>query len=86
MRTVDRRTDNPRRRRNWFGGTDDMPLWTRPDVLTISTEPLDEAVELVGNMRVVRYASPSAVDTDSWFGHDGACQTAPHMVGLRSSV
>jgi predicted acyl esterase len=86
MRTVDRRTDNPRRRRNWFGCTDDMPLWTRPDVLTFSTEPRDEAVEVVGDMRVVLYASPAAVDTDSWFGHDGACQTAPHMVGLRSSA
>ena len=58
MRTVDRRTDNPRRPRNWFGCTDDMPLWARPDVLTFSTEPLDEAVEVVGDIRVVLYASP----------------------------
>ncbi len=54
-------------RRNWFGCTDDMPLWTRPDVLTFSTDPLDEAVEVVGNMRVVLYASSSAVDTDFTF-------------------
>jgi hypothetical protein len=50
MRTVDRRTDNPRRPRNWFGCTDDMPLWARPDVLTFSIEPLD--ARLTGRRRL----------------------------------
>jgi uncharacterized protein len=54
-------------RRNWFGCTDEMPLWTRPDVLSFSTEPLTEAVEVVGEMRVILYASSSAVDTDFTF-------------------
>ena len=54
-------------RRNWFGCTDEMPLWTRSDVLSFATEPLTEAIEVVGQMRVELFASSSALDTDFTF-------------------
>ncbi len=41
-----------------------LPLKTRPDVVVFQTEPLAAPVEVVGPIRVVLYASSTAVDTD----------------------
>ena len=41
-----------------------LPLKTRPDVVVFQTGPLEVPVEVVGPIRVVLYASSTAVDTD----------------------
>ena len=41
-----------------------LPLAARPDVMAFQTEPLDEAVEIVGPIVVKLYVSSTAVDTD----------------------
>ena len=41
-----------------------LPLAARPDVVAFQTEPLDEAVEIVGSIVVKLYVSSTAVDTD----------------------
>ncbi|NPV09467.1 MAG: CocE/NonD family hydrolase [Anaerolineae bacterium] len=48
-----------------FMGTEgDLPLNSRPDVLTFQTEPLSEDLEVTGPIEVTLYASSSALDTD----------------------
>ena len=41
-----------------------LPLKTRPEVFVFQTQPLEVAVEVVGLICVVLYASSTAVDTD----------------------
>lgn len=41
-----------------------LPLRARPDVLVFQTEPLDEAVTVVGPLTVTLYVSSTGVDTD----------------------
>ncbi|MDB4893794.1 MAG: X-Pro dipeptidyl-peptidase domain protein [Firmicutes bacterium] len=55
---------NQRGRPDVYGATDDLPLGLRPDVLVFSTPPLVADVEVTGPMKVVLYASSTAVDTD----------------------
>jgi uncharacterized protein len=46
------------------GSVDVSDVQQRPDVLTYTTEPLTEDLDVVGPLRMVLYASSSAVDTD----------------------
>ncbi len=46
------------------GSVDVSAVQTRADVLVFSTEPLPESVDVVGPLRLILYASSSAVDTD----------------------
>lgn len=46
------------------GSVDVSDVQARPDVLTYSTEPLTDDLDVVGPLRMVLYASSSAVDTD----------------------
>lgn len=46
------------------GSIDVSSVQRRLDVLTFSTAPLDEPLDVVGPLRLVLYASSSAVDTD----------------------
>jgi len=46
------------------GAYDQREIEERPDVLVYTSEPLQEAVEVTGPIRVVLYAATSAVDTD----------------------
>jgi uncharacterized protein len=46
------------------GSVDVSDVQARPDVLTYSTEPLTEDLDVAGPLRMVLYASSSAVDTD----------------------
>jgi putative CocE/NonD family hydrolase len=41
-----------------------QPLSERPDVISFQTDPLKEDMELVGPIKVILYASSSAIDTD----------------------
>jgi hypothetical protein len=41
-----------------------QPLSDRPDVISFQTEPLEEDMELTGPIKVILYASSTAVDTD----------------------
>lgn len=54
-------------RRGWLGCEDDLPLWSRPDVVSFETSPLAEPVELIGDVSVVLYVASSAPDTDFTF-------------------
>jgi uncharacterized protein len=46
------------------GAYDQRPVEERRDVLVYTTEPLEEPLEVTGPVKVVLYASSSAVDTD----------------------
>lgn len=46
------------------GSVDVNDVQRRPDVLTYSTEPLTDDLDVVGPVRMILYASSSAVDTD----------------------
>jgi putative CocE/NonD family hydrolase len=46
------------------GSVDVSDIQVRPDVLSYSTPPLEQAVDVVGPLRLVLYASSSAIDTD----------------------
>ena len=46
------------------GSVDVSAVQQRSDVLTYSTQPLEQDVDVVGPLRMVLYASSSAVDTD----------------------
>jgi putative CocE/NonD family hydrolase len=46
------------------GPIDDAALLERPDVLSYTTDPLDEALDVIGPVSCVLYASSSARDTD----------------------
>jgi len=46
------------------GSVDVSDLQQRPDVLSYTTEPLEQDLDVVGPLRMVLYASSSAVDTD----------------------
>jgi putative CocE/NonD family hydrolase len=46
------------------GSVDVSEVQRRPDVLTFTTEPLAEDVDVAGPLRLVLYAASSAVDTD----------------------
>jgi putative CocE/NonD family hydrolase len=46
------------------GSVDVSEVQKRPDVLTYTTEPLEHDLDVVGPLRLVLYASSSAVDTD----------------------
>ena len=46
------------------GSVDVSAVQDREDVLTFSTEPLQQALVVVGPLRLILYASSSAVDTD----------------------
>ena len=41
-----------------------MPLKARPDVVVFQTEPLEEAVEVIGPIVVELFVSSTALDTD----------------------
>jgi uncharacterized protein len=47
-----------------FGCADNLPLNARHDVLSFQTEPLTEAIEVTGPLRVRVWVSASAPDTD----------------------
>lgn len=47
-----------------YGAKDTLPLGLRPDVLVFSTPPLLADTEVTGPMKVVFWASSTAVDTD----------------------
>ncbi len=51
---------------SFFGPEDLRPIHSRQDVLVFQTEPLKEAVEVVGQATLKLYAASSARDTD-WF-------------------
>ncbi len=51
-------------RKGIFGCKDDLPISSRPDVLSFVTPPLKEDIEIVGPLSVKLWASSSAVDTD----------------------
>ena len=46
------------------GSVDVREVQQRPDVLTYSTEPLQEDLDIAGPLRMILYASSSAIDTD----------------------
>src|SRR5690606_4118244 len=46
------------------GSVDVSGVQRRPDVLTYTTAPLDDDLDVVGPLRLVLYAASSAVDTD----------------------
>jgi predicted acyl esterase len=46
------------------GGIDVSEAQRRSDVLTYTTEPLAQDIDVVGSLRMILYASSSAVDTD----------------------
>jgi uncharacterized protein len=46
------------------GSVDVSDVQQRPDVLTYTTEPLEQDLDITGPLRMVLYASSSAVDTD----------------------
>jgi predicted acyl esterase len=46
------------------GSVDVSEIQQRPDVLTYTTEPLEDDLDVVGPLRLVLYASSSAIDTD----------------------
>jgi predicted acyl esterase len=46
------------------GSVDVSEIQKRPDVLTYTTEPLSQDLDVVGPLRLILYASSSAVDTD----------------------
>jgi uncharacterized protein len=46
------------------GSVDVSGLQSRPDVLSYTSEPLDHDLDVVGPLRLILYASSSAVDTD----------------------
>jgi predicted acyl esterase len=46
------------------GSVDVSDVQQRPDVLTYTTEPLEDDLDVVGPLRMILYASSSAVDTD----------------------
>ena len=46
------------------GSADVSAVQKRPDVLTYTTPPLDQSIDVVGPLRLILYASSSAVDTD----------------------
>jgi len=46
------------------GSVDVSEVQKRPDVLTYTTEPLERDLDVVGPLRMLLYASSSAVDTD----------------------
>ena len=46
------------------GSVDVSDIQQRADVLTYTTEPLQQDLDVVGPLRVILYASSSAVDTD----------------------
>lgn len=48
----------------FLGAEGNLPLNSRPDVLSFQTEPLAEDLEVTGPIEVTLYASSSAVDTD----------------------
>jgi hypothetical protein len=48
----------------FMGGGDELPLNSRPDVVTFETEPLTGPIAAVGPVRVVLWISSSAPDTD----------------------
>jgi uncharacterized protein len=51
-------------REEFIGCHDQLPLASRPDVIVFQTAPLTEDVEVTGYLKVVLYASSTAVDTD----------------------
>jgi putative CocE/NonD family hydrolase len=53
-----------RGRRTLWACRDEEPLAARADVLVFQTEPLDEAMEVTGEVEVELWVSSSAVDTD----------------------
>lgn len=53
-----------RERHDVFGCTSDLPLWSRRDVLTFETPPLDDDLEVTGPIEVHLWCSSTAVDTD----------------------
>lgn len=52
------------RARPRLGHQGDLPLATRPDVLSFQTPPLEEGVEITGPIEAILYVSSSAPDTD----------------------
>ena len=48
----------------FYGCRDTLPLSARHDVLVFRTDPLPEAVEVLGPLEMILWASSSAVDTD----------------------
>lgn len=46
------------------GSIDVSEVQRRPDVLVYTTAPLEEDLDVVGSLRMILYASSSAVDTD----------------------
>jgi predicted acyl esterase len=46
------------------GSVDVSEVQTRADVLTYTTEPLERSLDVVGPLRLILYASSSALDTD----------------------
>ena len=51
-------------RKDMFGCRDDLPIWSKPEVLSFVTPRLEEDIELVGPVTVKLWASSSAIDTD----------------------
>mgnify|MGYP001590857359 CR=1 FL=1 len=51
-------------RDEFIGCHDHLPLARRPDVVAFRTPPLGEDVEIAGYLKIVLYASSSALDTD----------------------
>ena len=51
-------------KQDFFGCDDDLPLSSRPDVLSFTTPPLEEDAEVVGPVEVKLWASSSVADTD----------------------
>ena len=47
-----------------FAATDELPLSARRDVLTFETEPLEDEIEVAGEIRAELWVSSSAKDTD----------------------
>jgi uncharacterized protein len=48
----------------FVGGDDQLPLSSRPDVVSFQTEPLPDPIAAVGPVRVMLWVSSSALDTD----------------------
>lgn len=48
----------------FFSSKDTLPLGARPDVLVFQTPPLEEDIEVTGQVDVHLWASTSAIDTD----------------------
>jgi putative CocE/NonD family hydrolase len=48
----------------FLGGDDELPLSSRPDVVSFQTEPLPDPIAAVGPVQVTLWVSSSAPDTD----------------------